>query len=44
MYMEFTYSLFIDEQAAVPGGFCQHCGCECYAPSLHCLRCERRLP
>ncbi len=44
MYVEFTDSLFIDEQAAVPGGFCQHCGCECYAPSLHCLRCERRLP
>ena len=44
LYLEFEYSLFVDEQAAIPGGFCGICGCECYAPGLHCLRCERRLP
>lgn len=42
MYLEFPYTLFYDEQAAIPGGFCETCGCECYAPGLHCLRCERR--
>lgn len=44
MYLEFSYTLFYDEQAAIPGGFCKICGCECYAPGLHCLRCERRDP
>lgn len=42
MYMEFPYTLFYDPQAAVPAEFCLECGCECYAPGLHCLRCERR--
>lgn len=44
MYLEFEYSLFVDEQAAVPGAMCQVCGCECYLPGLHCLRCERKQP
>lgn len=34
--------LYLDEQAARPGGFCQVCGGECYLPSGRCLRCERR--
>ena len=34
--------LFPDPQAARPGYFCPRCGSECYAPSLVCLRCERR--
>ena len=42
MYLEFPYTLFEDPQAAVPAAFCEECGCECYAPGLHCLRCERR--
>ncbi|MEE0110339.1 MAG: hypothetical protein UEP57_05575 [Oscillospiraceae bacterium] len=42
MYIEFEYTLFSDPQVEVPAGFCQECGCECYAPSLTCLRCERR--
>ena len=36
--------LFADPQAARPACFCQVCGGECYAPSLICLRCERREP
>ena len=42
MYLEFVYTLFYDEQAARPADFCRECGCERYAPGLHCLRCERR--
>ncbi len=42
MYLEFPYTLFVDSQAERPACFCQNCGCECYAPGLHCLRCERR--
>lgn len=42
MYVEFPYTLFFDPQAAVPEEFCKACGCECYAPGLTCLRCERR--
>ena len=42
MYIEFPYTLFSDPQDAVPAEFCQRCGCECYAPSLVCIRCERR--
>ena len=42
MYVEFPYILFADPQAVVPAGFCEACGCELYAPGLHCLRCERR--
>lgn len=34
--------LYIDIQTLPPAGFCPRCGCECYAPSLICLRCERR--
>jgi len=34
--------LYIDEQAAKPGKFCEICGGECYAPTFVCLRCERR--
>lgn len=36
--------LFLDLQATVPRKYCNLCGGECYAPSLLCLRCERRLP
>lgn len=43
MYLEFSYTLFFDEQAAPPAAFCRCCGCECYAPGLVCLRCERRV-
>lgn len=42
MYVEFPYTLFADPQDVVPAAFCLECGCECYAPGLHCLRCERR--
>ncbi len=34
--------LYLDLQAAVPGCHCDRCGGECYAPTLRCLRCERR--
>jgi len=34
--------LYIDPQAAKPACFCPLCGSECYAPSLTCIRCERR--
>lgn len=44
MYLEFVYTLFYDEQAAQPAAFCEACGCERYAPGLHCLRCDRRKP
>ena len=36
--------LYVDEQSLPPAGFCQVCGGELYAPSLTCLRCERRKP
>lgn len=36
--------LYRDPQAAPPRRHCPRCGGECYAPSLRCLRCERRLP
>ena len=35
-------TLFIDLQAAAPAYLCPRCGGECYAPSLICIRCERR--
>ena len=35
-------TLFYDPQAAVPASVCPRCGGECYAPSLVCIRCERR--
>ncbi len=44
MYIEFPYTLFFDAQAAVPAEECVLCGCECYAPGLHCLNCQRRKP
>lgn len=34
--------LYIDSQRKKPAGFCEICGREVYAPSLVCLRCERR--
>ena len=34
--------LYIDTGAQKPAGFCPVCGGELYAPSLVCLRCERR--
>ena len=34
--------LYVDQQSLPPAGFCQVCGGELYAPSLTCLRCERR--
>jgi len=36
--------LYFDPQTAKPAGFCPICGGECYAPSLACIRCERRIP
>lgn len=36
--------LYLDEQAAIPAGFCPVCAGECYSPGFFCLRCERRLP
>ncbi len=36
--------LYIDPQAAPPGGSCPVCGGALYLPSLTCLRCERRAP
>ena len=42
MYIQFQYTLFFDPQTAVPEEYCKECGCECYAPGLNCLRCERR--
>ena len=36
--------LYVDEQSLPPAGFCEVCGGELYAPSLACLRCERRKP
>lgn len=35
-------TLYIDNQAQKPACFCRRCGGERYAPSLICLRCERR--
>ena len=42
MYIQLEYTLFYDPQAAMPADYCKACGCERYAPGLHCLRCERR--
>lgn len=42
MTFYFIHSLYIDIQALPPACFCPHCGGECYAPSLVCLRCKRR--
>ncbi len=42
MYIQFQYTLFYDPQAEIPAEYCRECGCERYAPGLHCLRCERR--
>ena len=36
--------LFIDIQSLPPADCCPVCGGERYAPSLICLRCERRKP
>lgn len=35
-------TLYIDPGAQKHAGFCHRCGGEIYAPSLICLRCERR--
>ena len=42
MYIQLEYTLFYDPQTVVPAEFCIACGCERYAPGLHCLHCERR--
>ena len=34
--------LYLDPQNQIPVCFCPVCGGERYAPSLICLRCERR--
>ena len=34
--------LYIDDQREPPADYCPECGGELYAPSLICLRCERR--
>ena len=36
--------LYLDPQQTVPAEVCDICGGELYAPSLICLRCERRAP
>lgn len=36
--------LYIDPQSERHAAFCPECGGEVYAPSLICLRCERRKP
>lgn len=36
-------TLYIDQQAATPSGFCPNCGGEVYAPGNSCLRCARRF-
>ena len=36
--------LYIDSQNIKPAAFCPECGGELYAPSLECLRCQRRKP
>ena len=41
-YKMFESSLYYDPQMAKPARFCPSCGGECYAPSLICIRCERR--
>lgn len=38
----YIHTLYIDIQSLPPACFCPHCGGERYAPSLVCLRCERR--
>ena len=40
--MMYESILYVDPQAKIPACFCQNCGGECYAPSLICIRCERR--
>ena len=37
-------TLYIDPQAAVPVGFCEKCGGECYAPGCVCRCCEEDAP
>lgn len=37
-------TLYIDPQAAVPVGFCEKCGDECYAPGCVCRCCEGDAP
>ena len=36
--------LFMDPQDQVPACYCSHCGGARFAPSLTCIRCERRNP
>ena len=36
--------LYIDPGAQKHAAFCPDCGREVYAPSLTCLRCERKRP
>ena len=36
--------LYVDVQAAKPGGFCPVCARELYPPTFTCLYCERRMP
>lgn len=42
MHEILIHTLYIDPQDILPSAFCPHCGGERYAPSLVCLRCERR--
>lgn len=44
MILQIEPMLYPDPQAAIPACFCSVCGGERYAPSLVCLRCERRQP
>ena len=36
--------LFTDPQDQIPACYCSRCGGARYAPSLICIRCERRQP
>ena len=44
MSIKIEPTLYIDPQNKKPAAFCPKCGGELYAPSLVCLRCERRKP
>ena len=37
-------TLFFDPQNQIPACYCRFCGGARYAPSLICIRCERRHP
>ena len=44
MQTDYESTLYIDEQAAAPAGFCPVCLGALYRPSLVCLRCGEGEP